>query len=168
MNSQATQFELLQEFAEHSTSYLEVGVQEGRSLEVVVKAARNLSRIVLCDEWGSVSGGSGRGSCEHIIELLKTLGYHGTVAYLNGDSRTLLPLESGWFDLVHIDGGHSFEVANSDISHGWRMCKGVMLVHDTAFTDVWRALSMFLSMTQDQPLRVEYYFGGHGTAVLYR
>lgn len=168
MNTLLTQAELLKSLMYGVTSYLEVGVQEGRSLQIAVNAAHRLERITLCDEWGTVSGGSGRGSHDHIRQLLVELGYKGQVTYLDGDSRQTLPFLHDTFTLVHIDGGHSFEVASSDIWQGWRVCRGIMLVHDTSFSEVWRALSMFLTMTTDQPMRVEYYTGGHGTAVLYR
>lgn len=48
-----------------------------------------------------------------------------------GDSTKTLPQEVGVYDLIHIDGGHSTEVANLDIVNSLRLSKrGTILIMD--------------------------------------
>jgi predicted O-methyltransferase YrrM len=48
-----------------------------------------------------------------------------------GDSRKTLENIDGNYDLIHIDGGHSTEVANSDIINSYRLSKqGTILIMD--------------------------------------
>ncbi len=163
----STQFDLLAWAAAGGiTSYLEVGVQEGRSLQVVLDNAVSLQRIALVDTWGSESGGSGRGSHRHILPRLEKHAGIETKIY-DGDSRHVLPTLNERYDLVHIDGGHSYEVALSDIIHGWKRTGVMMLVHDISFADVWRALYDFLAV-QTELIEVRIHFGGNGSAVLVR
>lgn len=165
LTCRSTQADVLAELARKSRSYLEVGVQEGRSLAIALAARPAPSRVVLCDDWGTDSGGTGRGSHEHLRPLLED--YRGEVEFLDGDSREMLPRLLVPFDLVHVDGGHSYEVASSDIANGWRLCRRWLVVHDVSFPEVWRALCEFVQAATDE-MFVELYFGGHGTAVVRR
>ena len=48
-----------------------------------------------------------------------------------GDSRETLQNENGLYDLIHIDGGHSTDVAESDIINSYRLSKqGTLLIMD--------------------------------------
>ena len=163
MNVQSTQADILRALAPLTSTYLEVGVQEGKSFVIVCKANPALTFVTLCDTWGRKSGGTGRGSHDHIPLPPLT-----KVHFLDGDSCELLPLISGpTFGLVHIDGGHSYEVALSDLMNGWRLCHDTMVVHDITFTEVWQAFCEF-AKTLEEDTNVEVYFGGHGTAVVRR
>lgn len=168
-NVRAAQDELLAELARGIDSYLEVGVQEGESLRIVLTHGQPRS-VVLCDTWGRESGGTGRGNADHILRMLRedrSL-FAPELTVLSEDSRTALPRLGGRFDLVHIDGGHSLDVAASDLRHGWRLCSGVMVVHDIEFTEgVWPAFFRFMQDMKD-PCDLRCHFGGHGTAVLRR
>jgi predicted O-methyltransferase YrrM len=63
---------------------------------------------------------------EHIK---KTFG--DRVNIIVGDSTLTLPYVKGLFDLIHIDGGHSDEVARNDIEHSYRLSKnGTILIMD--------------------------------------
>lgn len=160
-----TQAELLTRYALGTHTYLEVGVQEGRSLFYVC-GVTHIERMALCDSWGTDSGGSGRGDHAHIEVLIDGWNEEtrpDSVTFLDGDSRELLPRFNETFELVHIDGGHSYEVALSDLCEGWRLCSHIMLVHDISFPEVWRAVCDFMS---DKNFMIECHFGGHGTAVL--
>ena len=54
------------------------------------------------------------------------------ITLIIGDSReTIKIIKEGVFDLIHIDGGHSTEVATSDIIHSYRLSKsGTILIFD--------------------------------------
>lgn len=166
-----TQHELLSALALDARHYLEVGVQEGKSLEVVLRNRSALQTVTLCDTWGSESGGSGRGSHDHILNDPFFKSHKDNFAFLDGDSRVLLPMLlpecSRRFDLVHIDGGHSYDVASCDLQNGWQLCGGVMVVHDICMTEVWRAFYNFCQVTDDIH-QMYVFFGGHGTAVMER
>lgn len=98
-------------------SYLEIGCREGDSLRLVVAANPTLERLVVCDTWGGIYGGTGRGSHRHIEELLSSLGYAGEVRFLDGDSRELIPTLRETFDLILVDGDHSDEGAAADLAN---------------------------------------------------
>lgn len=165
----ADQRTLLAFHAYGTRSYLEVGVQEGRSLRVVIDNCPTLEHLALCDTWGTESGGSGRGSSDHLQPILTLVQPNARISIHTGDSRAVLPELFDPFDLVHIDGGHSYEVALSDLVNGWRLCRSTMIVHDISFDEVWRAFQTFVSGTNAADIAaIHCYFGGHGTAVILR
>jgi predicted O-methyltransferase YrrM len=122
---------LLKQLAPVTTSYLEIGVSEGGSLRRVVQNAPKLDRLVLCDMWGCAYGGMGRGSNQHIKNLLRTLGYVGAVTYLDGDSKITVPTIRETFDLATVDGDHSDQGALIDLKNTWPLIvPGGWLVFD--------------------------------------
>ena len=62
-------------------------------------------------------------------------------------------LEYG-YDLVHVDGGHSEEVAKSDCQHAIRILKpgSLLLLDDTNLTAVTDGLKPFLHQVEEVPL----------------
>ena len=168
INSASSQKEILAELASTITSYLEIGVQEGQSLRVVVQRAPYLRRLALCDTWGKRSGGTDRGSHEHIETLLTQLGYHHTVEFLDGDSAKLVPKLDELFDLVHVDGDHSFESCLADLKNGWVRCTQALVVHDASFDGVHKALFEFGKEHAEEIVETSVMFAGHGTMVFRR
>ena len=59
-----------------------------------------------------------------------------------GDSRKTLPSLTTTFSCIHIDGGHSEEVAKSDVQQSRRLLKpnGFLLIDDTNLGDVQKAI----------------------------
>lgn len=163
---------ILAELAPNAATFVEVGVQEGRTLRVVVEANPTLEWIALCDDWGRTSGGTGRGSHAHVKRLLDKLDFRGRVVWLDGDSRDVLPAwcdgAGAVADLVHIDGGHSEEVALSDLTYGWRACADAMVVHDSSFAGVNSAVHKFGAEYAREIASAELSFDGHGSLVLRR
>lgn len=113
-------------------SYLEIGCREGGSLRLVVVANPSLERVVICDTWGGVYGGTARGSHRHIEDLLASLGYAGQTRFLDGDSTVLIPTLRETFDLILVDGDHSEQGAAIDLSNvrGLLAPGGRILFHD--------------------------------------
>ena len=174
LRADAGLYEVLEEVARARaiTSYLEIGVQEGDSLRRVLAAAPQLEHLLLCDTWCRTYGGTGRGSSAHIEALLSSLSYRGSVQYLTGRSQDTLPKfrlanSTARFDLVTVDGDHSEAGAGSDLSHGWALCGGVLVAHDTEFPEVWRAILAFGRAHADEATATAY-FGGHGTIIFSR
>jgi hypothetical protein len=130
--SDASLHATLRFLADDVRDYLEIGCREGDSLREVVLHAPALKRVVVCDLWGSDFVGTGRGSHDHIDQLLDDLGYTGARVFLDGDSRKTVPTIRGKFDLVLVDGDHSDEGARADLTNAWPLVhyRGTLLFHD--------------------------------------
>ena len=126
--------EALSRVCQGAESYLEVGVNEGTSLEVVISECPTIKSLTLVDLWGLEYGGTGRGSNAHIAELLNRLNYTGETRFMDGNSHEKLPQlikEGAQFDLVTIDGDHSYEGGERDLIDGWQLVKsGGWIVFD--------------------------------------
>jgi hypothetical protein len=119
--------------------YLEIGTREGDSLRVVFEnSSETLESIWCADLWGTGYGGSGRGSHWHVEKMLDLLGYEGRRVFLNGNSRdtipALMPEKAEAFDLILVDGDHSYEGGMADLENTWPLVKqGCCVVfHDIA------------------------------------
>jgi len=149
-------------------TYLEVGVRDGDSVFAVLRGTGTISKLILCDNWGYVHGGTGRGSHDHIATALKTR-YTGEVQYLDGNSGELLPqLPSRAADMSHVDGDHSMEGELSDLRLVWQRTRSVMVVHDIYMPTVWEAVSTFLQEAIRQITRTETALGDTGTIAIWR
>jgi len=108
--------------------YLEIGTREGDSLRVVVENSIDTLESIWCaDMWVSDYGGTGRGSHWHIEKLLDMIGYGGRRSFLNGNSRDTIPLlmpeQAEAFDLVLVDGDHSYEGGMADLENTWPLVR---------------------------------------------
>ena len=112
-------------------SYLEIGVRDGDSL-LAVLAACSVKRLVLCDTWGDLYGGTARGGPGHITKLMMGYSVPVDIQYLNGDSKELVPDLDEEFDLITVDGDHSFLGCLTDMENSWKLLAvgGSMVVDD--------------------------------------
>lgn len=140
-------------------SYLEIGTRDGGSLEVVLANARQLSDIVCCDTWGSQYGGSGRGNHKHIDQLLALYSYDGRATFLDGDSKATVPTLhndlSACFDLVLVDGDHSYAGGMADLQNTWPLIRpgGCVALHDIthpAHPDLLDCFAAFVAERGDE------------------
>lgn len=127
-----------QHILSHGVShYLEIGTRDGDSLRVVLEeGAATLKSVWIADTWGSEYGGSGRCNHDHIDQLLDDFNFDGRRAYLDGNSRNtipaLMPEKAEAFDLVLVDGDHSYEGGMADLVNTWPLIKPgcAVLFHD--------------------------------------
>jgi predicted O-methyltransferase YrrM len=100
-------------------SYLEIGVREGDSLSCVLQAdvQKRIERVVLCDNWGSTFGGTNRQTHIHIMDVLLQTRYAKSIEFYDGDSKETVPRIWGPFDLILLDGDHSYDGCMADMEN---------------------------------------------------
>lgn len=147
-------------------TYLEIGVHDGASLLTVLENAP-IRGLVLCDLWQPIEGGAGRGSHDHITALLAKRKYQGSVQYLDGDSHLLLPqLDPDLqFDLILVDGDHTFDGATADLEHVWPHLRvgGIIIFDDVTRDALQRA---WIQFTERHKLRLLFRIEDNGDATV--
>lgn len=110
-------------------TYLEIGCREGDSLLRVMDATP-LTLAVVCDIWDGNYGGTARGSCSHVRQLVKDSATH--VLFLTGRSQDILPHLTFQFDMILVDGDHSLDGARADLLHSWPLLRpgGILVMDD--------------------------------------
>lgn len=152
--------------------YLEVGCREGDSLRQIVANSPVLERLVVCDMWGPMYGGTGRGGHDHIDWMLNGLLYAGSRLFLDGDSKELVPTLHEQFDLVLVDGDHSPAGALADLTNCWPLVEsgGQLVFHDIRHPAHPGLLTLFHVFMDDQPDCGRRYeiLEGHGVAIAWK
>lgn len=128
--SNASLYEFLREHIRQNSvrHYLEIGTRDGDSLRVVLEeGAGTLESVWLADTWGSEYGGTGRGNHRHIDQLLDDFNFDERRVFLDGNSRdtipALMPEKSNAFDLILVDGDHSYDGARADLENVWPLVR---------------------------------------------
>lgn len=107
--------------------YLEIGTREGDSLRIVLESSAGLESVWVADLWGGDYGGSSRGNHQHIEQLLDDFNFDGRRVFLDGNSRdtipALMPEQAEAFDLVLVDGDHSYEGGMADLENVWPLVR---------------------------------------------
>ena len=80
-----------------------------------------------------------------------------------GDSTKTLQNNSDIFDLIHIDGGHSTEVAESDITNSYRLSKKgtILIMNDYDFPNLHELWDSYIIKYNLKPLEINIYFSPH-------
>jgi predicted O-methyltransferase YrrM len=110
------------------TSYLEIGVDGGGSLNTVLCEVVP-PRIVLCDIWDPKYCDHGDAK-PHVLNILKH--FKAQAEFLDGDSKLRIPTLLDKFDLVLVDGDHSEEGARTDLYNAWPLVRpgGILVMDD--------------------------------------
>jgi predicted O-methyltransferase YrrM len=136
----------LEHVCKHNTvrSYLEIGTWKGDSLRVVLKNTPKLERLVVCDLWDGTYEHTRFKDHAHIAAILSEYRYRGQIIWLDGSSHEQIPAfrstDPEVFDLIHVDGDHSFEGARADLEDCWPLLRnGGHLVFDDILygRDAW-------------------------------
>ncbi len=80
-----------------------------------------------------------------------------------GDSVKVLPFIHDTFDLIHIDGGHSIDVAESDIQNSFRLAKQrtVLIMNDYDFPELKRLWDIYVNIYDLKQLNICIYSSQH-------
>ncbi len=111
---------------------LEIGVHGGHSLLIALLASD--TSTVTCIDIGTF---------DHTIECVKYLQsqFPGRITYIRGDSTDVLPRLYASFDVVHVDGDHSYEGVRRDLEHAVRLSHAATkFVIDDYYDGVKRAV----------------------------
>jgi predicted O-methyltransferase YrrM len=111
--------ELLFETAKKATTAFEIGVHGAHSIFIMLLANpnMNITCVDIC-HW------------THVEKCVKYLNEHfgNKITLIKGDSMHVLSGIEGTFDLIHVDGDHSYAAGKNDLEHAYRLS-----TKDTAF-----------------------------------
>jgi len=115
---------------------LEIGVRYGYALVALTKGCPEIEAVDGVD-----NGGYGIAECNRKAEEnIRAGGFKGKIALYLARSDQWFERNNGkMYDLIHIDGDHSFETVSRDIRTAWTQFlspKGVLLVDDFGIPDV--------------------------------
>lgn len=85
------------------------------------------------------------------------------ISIIIGDSTKTLNNNNSVYDLVHIDGGHSTQVATSDIIHSYRMSKHgtILIMDDYNLDNLHKLWDMYIVKYNLKRLNITVYFSPH-------
>jgi hypothetical protein len=85
------------------------------------------------------------------------------ISLVIGDSRLSLHNVNEVYDIIHIDGGHSTDVATSDIKHSYRLSKqGTLLIMDDYdFTNLHSLWDFHVNLYRLKPIQITSYPSPH-------
>lgn len=118
-------------------NYLEIGVRRGRSISIVAKNSP-LSDLYAFDMWIKNYTGVENPGPEIVRNELKKVKHKGKIYFFDGNSRKTIPEfkkknPNIFFDLICVDGDHSYYGATKDLDNVLGMIKigGFLIFDDT-------------------------------------
>jgi len=111
------------------SSVFEIGVRLGYSLVSMYRGYPLIDAVVGVDAEIYIPGSQGKA-----FENLRAAGYAGKLGLFTASSHVFKPGPEV-FDLVHVDGDHTFQGAMQDIAKAWPLVgpNGIMVVDDTSY-----------------------------------
>jgi hypothetical protein len=82
-----------------------------------------------------------------LTQISKTDGYPNGIRLIRGDSKRIIPMfKDDYFDVVFIDGDHSYESVRQDIIQSYPKIKnnGIIFGHDSNHTMVYDAITKYI------------------------
>jgi hypothetical protein len=136
------------------TNVMEIGFNSGFSTLLMLISNTNMH--ITCFDLGEHSY-----TLPCYKKIKETFG--DRISIVIGDSTKTLQDFSGIFDLIHIDGGHSTEVANSDIVNSYRLSKQgtILIMDDYDFSNLHKLWDDCIKMYNLKPLHIKLYSSPH-------
>lgn len=155
-------------------SYLEIGVQRGRSAAVMASVAPDCD-IYGFDLWIENYAGTDNPGPEFVRGELARVGHRGALSLVSGSSRVTLPAFLGahpdlFFDVVTIDGDKSIPGIASDFAHSLPRLRvgGVVIFDDIPAKPVLRRVWDTVVGHDRRYAAWEFQSGDHGVAAAIR
>jgi predicted O-methyltransferase YrrM len=117
--------------------YMEVGIRTGYSMACVTSFSKNCE-IYGFDMWIKKYAGVENPGKKFVLNQLKTTNYKGKINFIDGNTKHTLPSffekNNINFDLITIDGDHSFNGAKNDLNYAFEHCNknGAIVLDDVA------------------------------------
>jgi predicted O-methyltransferase YrrM len=127
--------DLVQLTSKPNINVMEIGFNAGHSAEVFLKNNRSLT-LTSFD----------LGAHDYIAPAKRYIDatYPNRHKLILGDSRTTIPIylknnKDAKFDVIFIDGGHNYEIANADMTNCFHLSHRdtIVMIDDTMFTKGW-------------------------------
>jgi predicted O-methyltransferase YrrM len=133
---------------------MEIGFNSGFSTLLMLLSNDNIS--IAC-----VDLGEHKYTLPCYVKLKETFG--DRINIIIGDSTKTLPNINDVYDLIHIDGGHSTEVANSDIIHSYILSKQgtILIMDDYDFTNLHKLWDNYINKLSLKSLNINVYNSPH-------
>lgn len=138
----------------HIQNVMEIGFNSGFSALLILLTNPNVK--LSCFDLGEHSY-----TLPCYLKLKETFG--DRISFTQGDSTQTLTTESTKYDVIHIDGGHSTEVAKSDICNSYRLSKpgSVMVMDDYDFANLHELWDFYIDLYKLSPLNINTYASPH-------
>lgn len=148
-------------------AYLEIGVCEGHSAKAALETNK-IHAAILVDTFPDRYDAA-RPNIETLLESLSA--FAGKIFVIRGSSHTVLPMLSGSFDVILVDGDHSEAGCRQDLTDSLKLLSpdGVIVVDDTHHPQHRYILGVVERFAKDSHLVLESYPDIHlGVATLSR
>jgi len=128
--------------------------------------------ITLCDTWGDQYGGTNRGTPRYVLELLVNRLHceRYNIKIMTGDSKKTVPTLRENYDLIYIDGDHSYDGAMKDLEN----CKNKFnkyIVFDDIYHKAHKYLFKCINKFLENNRQLKATFVGknnNGTVIIYK
>ena len=161
----------------HTTNYTDVFINKAKNISNIVlnRNIKNVMEIGFNSGFSTllmlISNPTAKISCFdlgehkytlHCFNILKDV-FGDRLDIIIGDSTKTLKNVNTKFDLIHIDGGHSTEVATSDIVNSYRLSKKgtILIMDDYDFMNLHDLWDTFKKIYDLQDLHINLYDSPH-------
>ena len=141
------------------TTYLEIGVREGNTFKTRVPLVSGKSVAIDCwDLFESPSQNDmGRSRNEamnqysHLNDKYTNRSDVEIIRSFSNNTDVINKFDDGYFDLIFIDGDHSYEGAKEDLNNWWSKCNTLFCGHDYMITKtVWNGVTCGVKQAVDE------------------